>query len=50
MSNRHQVRLCGGPAADRAAALSTILPGQETVLSSLQPISGLNREVRDRAR
>jgi len=48
MLNRHQVRLCRGSAAYRAAAIPTVLSGQKAGLSSLQPIPGRDREVRDR--
>jgi len=48
MLNRHQVRLCRGSAAYRAAAIPTVLPGQKAGLPSLQPIPGRDRKVRDR--
>lgn len=43
---RHPIRLCGRPAADRPTAVPAVLPGQEAVLSPLQPLSGRDREVR----
>lgn len=48
MLDRHQVQLCGGSAADRAASIQAVLPGQEADLPSLQPLLGCDREVRGR--
>lgn len=49
MSNRHQIWLCCGPTANRAAALPTVLSGQEARLSPLQPLPGRDREIWNRA-